>query len=444
MKKHVCVIGAGPSGITAAKNLLDEGLQVTVFDSGTEVGGNWVFSETEGHSSVFETTHIISSKTMSQFEDFPFADDVPDYPSHKHLATYFQAYARHFNLYQHIHFQTLVKNCHLTEGGKWSVTTEKNDVETTQIFDALTVCNGHHWLPRTPQYPGHFDGEFIHSHAVKRFARFKDKRVLVIGGGNSACDVAVESSRVAAKVDMSWRRGYWIAPKFMMGKPSDTIGSAMDFLPQRLWAKIIEVMLGFRYGKNEQHGLPNPSTPFGSHHPTINEDLFYTIRHGKIKPRPDIERLDGSKVHFKDGSTGEYDTIVACTGYVITHPFFDKNFIDYSEGDVPLWLRMMHPTIENLYFIGLFQPLGCIWPGSELQSKIMAREIAGLWQRPKNVPLLIEKELKNPDFRQINTPRHTVTVHYLKFRARLLQYLPKDFIKKEPMTVLNINKIIKV
>jgi thioredoxin reductase len=431
MNKHVCVIGAGPSGITAAKNLLDQGLQVTVFDRGSEVGGNWVFSETEGHSSVFETTHIISSKTMSQYDDFPFPDDCPDYPSHKHLADYFAAYARHFQLYQRIEFQTLVKDCQRTADAKWSVLVDKNGVETNHVFDALAVCNGHHWLPRTPQYAGHFDGEFIHSHAVKRFSRFKDKRVLVIGGGNSACDVAVESSRVAAKVDLSWRRGYWIAPKFLMGKPSDTVGGAMNFLPQSWWAKSIEWMLRIRNGENKQHGLPNPTTPFGSHHPTINEDLFYTIRHGKIKPRADIERLEGSKVHFKDGSIGEYDTIVACTGYIITHPFFDKSLIDYSEGDVPLWLKMLHPTIDNLYFIGLFQPLGCIWPGSELQSKIMAREIAGLWKRPQNMAELVKKELKNPDFKQINTPRHTITVHYLKFRERLLRQLPKDFIRKE-------------
>jgi cation diffusion facilitator CzcD-associated flavoprotein CzcO len=111
--KKICVIGAGPSGITAAKNLLDEGLDVTVFDYGKEVGGNWVFSEEEGHSSVFETTHIISSRLLSQYDDYPMPEDYPDYPSHKHLATYFQNYAKHFDLYPHIQFQTLVKNgCH--------------------------------------------------------------------------------------------------------------------------------------------------------------------------------------------------------------------------------------------------------------------------------------------------------------------------------------------
>jgi thioredoxin reductase len=429
MKKRVCVIGAGPSGITAAKNLLDEGHEVTVYDYGEEVGGNWVFSEKVGHSSVFETTHIISSRTLSQYDDYPMPEDYPDYPSHRHLAAYFQSYAQAFNLYPHIQFNTLVKHCVRDQEGKWQVTTERNGLTQTETFDALAVCNGHHWQPRMPEYPGKFEGDFIHSHVVKRFSAFAGKRVLVIGGGNSACDVAVESSRVAASVDMSWRRGYWIAPKFMMGKPADVFSTKIHWLPRKIWQKLSAISLYIRNGKNTDYGLPNPDGPLGSHHPTINEDLFFTIRHGKIKPRTDIQSLDGKKVHFKDGSVGEYDVIVACTGYVIAHPFFEKQFIDYAEGEVPLWLRMIHPTIDNLYFIGLFQPLGCIWPGAELQSKIMARELAGLWHRPDNVAALIEKELRHPDFKQIDTPRHTITVDYHRFRKRLLKQLPTNYIR---------------
>jgi thioredoxin reductase len=429
MKKRVCVIGAGPSGITAAKNLLDEGLNVTVYDYGEEVGGNWVFSEKVGHSSVFETTHIISSRTLSQYDDYPMPEDYPDYPSHRHLATYFQSYARVFNLYPNIQFNTLVKHCERDKEGNWQVTTEQNGSILKESFDALAVCNGHHWQPRMPEYPGSFDGEFIHSHEVKRFSAFAGKRVLVIGGGNSACDVAVESSRVADSVDMSWRRGYWIAPKFMMGKPADVFSTKIHWLPRKIWQKLSALSLYIRNGKNSDYGLPEPDGPLGSHHPTINEDLFFTIRHGKIKPRADIERLEGKRVYFKDGTLGEYDVIVACTGYVIAHPFFEKQFIDYSEGEVPLWLRMIHPTIDNLYFIGLFQPLGCIWPGAELQSKIMARECAGLWKRPDNVAELIDNELKHPDFKQINTPRHTITVDYHRFRKRLLKHLPENYIR---------------
>ncbi len=434
MKKRICVIGAGPSGIAAAKNLLDEGLDVTVYDRGEEVGGNWVFAEKTGHSSVFETTHIISSKTLSQYDDFPMPEDYPDYPSHQHLARYFQSYANTFHLYPHIQFNTLVTHCRLNEQQQWLVTVVQNGIETTSTFDALAVCNGHHWQPRMPEYPGSFEGEFIHSHAVKRFAAFAGKRVLVVGGGNSACDVAVESSRVAASVDLSWRRGYWIVPKFMMGKPADVFSAKIHWLPRKIWQKLSAISLYIRNGKNSDYGLPEPEGPLGSHHPTINEDLFFTIRHGKIKPRVDIERLDGKKVHFNDGTVAAYDIIIACTGYVIAHPFFDKQWIDYTEGEVPLWLRMIHPTIANLYFIGLFQPLGCIWPGAELQSKIMARECAGLWHRPDNVEVLIQQELSDPDFKQVNTPRHTITVDYHRFRKRLLKHLPNRYIRRSAET----------
>lgn len=422
--KRVCVIGAGPSGITAAKNLLDEHHDVVVYDYGNEVGGNWVFSDKPSHSSVFETTHIISSKTLSQYDDFPMPEDYPDYPSHQQLAAYFQAYAKRFNLYPHIEFHTLVVHCSRDSHGKWHVTTKKYDQVKTEIFDALAVCNGHHWKPRYPEYPGGFTGKFIHSHDVKRFSDFADQRVLVIGGGNSACDVAVESCRVSQSTDISWRRGYWVIPKFIFGKPSDTIGGVIiNLLPTAISRKITSLMVRTLQGKNKRYGLPEPEHDFGFHHPTLNSELFYFIRHGKIKPRPDIKRLDGQTVHFTDGTSGEYDIIVACTGYWIDHPFFDKSFIDYSHGDVPLYLRMFHPEIPNLYFIGLFQPIGCIWPGSELQSKLMARELSGRWKRPDNIKTLAQREVDHPDYKQIKTPRHTITVDYHKFRKRLLHEL---------------------
>jgi len=421
--KKICVIGAGPSGITAAKNLLAHSLDVTIYDYGNEVGGNWVFSEGSSHSSVFETTHIISSKSLSQYEDFPMPAHYPDYPSHKQLAEYFQNYARHFKLYDHIQFDTLVEKCQLVATKTWHVTTRKKGITKTEIFDALVVCNGHHWKPRYPEYFGTFAGKLMHSHDVKRFSYFAGQRVLVIGGGNSACDVAVESSRFSKSTDISWRRGYWVIPKFIVGKPSDTVGGLVRFLPSFLWRKSTSWMIRLLQGKNSMYGLSEPEDDFGFHHPTVNSELFYFLRHGKIKPRPDIDYYEGSKVVFKDGSEGEYDVIVACTGYYISHPFFDSNFIDYSKGEVPLYLRMLHPQIENLYFIGLFQPLGCIWPGSELQSRIMALELAGKWKRPKNISELANQEVQHPDFNQIKTPRHTITVNYHAFRKRLLKEL---------------------
>ena len=196
--KKVAVIGAGPSGITAVKNFKDRGFDVIGFERCAGVGGNWRYDDPSGHSSVFETTHIISSKYTSYYEDFPLPKTASDYPSHKELLKYFNDYAEHFGIKKHIHFNAEVIKCEQDESGRWVIEWKhvNTDLINVQKFDALVVCNGHHHEPRFPKYPGKFTGDFLHSHEYKRAAPFKDKRVLVIGGGNSACDVAVETSRV--------------------------------------------------------------------------------------------------------------------------------------------------------------------------------------------------------------------------------------------------------
>jgi hypothetical protein len=431
---RIAVIGAGPSGIAAAKAVLDEGYtSLVVFDRGTAVGGNWVFSEEIGHSSVFETTHIISSKGFSQYDDFPMPADYPDYPSHRQLAAYFQAYAKHFGLLPYIRFSTLVEKCTRRSGGGWEVVSSTNGQQRTEAFDQLVVANGHHWQPRMPNYPGTLSGRLMHSHDFKRAAPFAGRRVLVIGGGNSACDVAVETSRVAARVDLSWRRGYRIVPKFVFGVPSDQLHNQtleeMPWLPKRLRMWVNERILKFVNGDNSKYGLPEADHDFGATHPTINSELLYFIRHGRITPRRDILRWDGETVHFVDGQHQTYDDVIACTGYVITHPFFEKSFVDYSHGTVPLYLKMIHPTYADLHFIGLFQPLGCIWPAAALQSKLMARRFKGTWKPPIDIEGAIRGELNDPDVAQVDSPRHTITVDYPLFRRRLLAQLGDDFVR---------------
>jgi len=432
--KRICVIGAGPSGITVLKNLLDEGLDVVAYDRNHEVGGNWIYTENESHSSVFETTHIISSKTLSQYEDFTFEDfgaPVADYPSHDELRRYFQAYARHFDLYPHIQFETLVHHCERLDDQSWEITIEQNGETRKEHFTDLVVCNGHHWQPRFPKYPGEFSGEFMHSHQYKKAAPFRDKRVLVIGGGNSACDVAVETSRVSARTSISWRRGYTIVPKFLMGKPTDITAAQFSWLPSKLRMTISAMIVKIAMGPNALYGLPERTQSITATHPTINSELPYKIRHGKVHPYPDIKGYSGKTVYFKDGSSAEFDTIIACTGYVLAHPFFDTDFLNYSEGPVPLYLKMFHESYRNLYFVGMFQPLGCIWPGAELQAKLAAQELAGKWNRPQNIAELCQREVTHPHFKQVNSGRHTITVDFHRFVKDLKKHLPKNYVSKQ-------------
>ncbi|TRW47978.1 FAD-binding protein [Aliidiomarina halalkaliphila] len=423
---QVAVIGAGPSGLAAAKNCLEAGLDVVVFEKNDQVGGNWVFQSKTGHSSVYENTHIISSKAWSEYEDFPMPEDYPDYPSHAQLQAYFQDYATHFEILDVIRFQTEVVTVEPEKDGflvSWrDALNEKSKIQQ-QHFTHVMVANGHHWCPRHPQLPGTFSGTYLHSHDFKRVSDdWRDKAVLVIGAGNSACDVAVETARVAKSVHLSMRNPQWFLPKFMFGMPSDVLGAKTpQWFPRRLKQRLMTWLVRLLQGDYEkQYGLPKPKYPLLSHHPTVNSDLLDFIRHGRITPQRAIASVDGRHVTFTDGNEGEYDIMVACTGFRTVFPFFREDVIDFEDAEkLPLYLKMMHQSWERLYFIGLFQPLGCIWPLADYQAKLAVREIQGLYRRPLNMGKAIQREIDHPHYRFEGGARHAAEVDYHQFREEL-------------------------
>lgn len=413
----VCVVGAGPSGIGAAKALRAAGLEVVVYERNSEVGGNWIFKAAPSHSSVFETTHIISSKTLSQYDDFPMPADYPDYPGHAQLKAYFWAYAEHFGLVPHIRFGVEVQSARPLPHGGWQLLLGDGSAET---FTHLCVASGHHWKPRLPSYPGRLDAPLMHSHDFKSAAPFAGKRVLVIGGGNSACDIAVETSRVSQRTCISMRRGYWFIPKFMVGMPTDVLHKRlMRKIPKLVRGWALKRTLWLFQGKNGDYGLPEPKHgPFEAH-PTINSELLYFIRHGEIFPKPDVQRWEGKTVTFLDGTQEDFDAVITATGFETSFPYLPDDVGDYSGTEVPLYLKLFHPKHQDLFFIGLFQPLGCIWPLAEVQGRLVAQAIQGHWQRPTDMDVAIRRELDHPDYAYGKTPRHAVEVDYFAFRKRL-------------------------
>lgn len=422
----VCIIGAGPSGITAAKNCREHGIPYTLFEQSGKVGGNWVFNDATGHSSVYENTHIISSRTLSAYEDYPMPASYPDYPSHQLVQAYFEDYARHFGVLESVRFHHTVVSARRADDGEWDITVRGPDgTSATQRFTHLMVCNGHHWDPRHPQIPGSFTGTYLHSHDFKRADdSWRGKRVLVIGAGNSACDVAVETSRIAGTVHLSMRSPQWFVPKYMFGQPSDVLAARGAWLPKPLRQWVLSRLLRLMQGSYRAMGLPENTKPILSHHPTLNSDLFDLIRHGRIVPKPGIARYEGADVVFADETRAAYDIVVACTGFRISFPFFEPSFVSFEEAEqVPLYRKMMHANVPNLYFIGLFQPLGCIWPLADYQARIACAEIQGRYRRPRDLKASIAHELAHPHFAWEGGPRHSTEVDYHSFRQELIAEL---------------------
>ncbi len=226
MLPTVCVIGAGSSGIAAAKTLHERGFAFDCFEAGDRVGGNWVYKNANGMSAAYRSLHINTSRERMEFRDFPMPKSYPDYPHHTHIASYFDAYVDHFGLREAITFETLVTRAERRPDGRWDVSTDRDE---TRTYDALIVANGHHWDPRWPEpaFPGHdrFAGVQMHSHFYtgEDPALFRDRAVVVLGMGNSAMDIAVEASFVASATYLAARRGAWVIPKYLFGRPLDTI-----------------------------------------------------------------------------------------------------------------------------------------------------------------------------------------------------------------------------
>ena len=347
------------------------------------MGGNWVFGNRNGMSSAYRSLHINTSRERMEYSDYPMPKSYPDFPHHTHIAEYFNDYVDRFGVRDRIVFETGVERARRGDDGVWTITLDTGD---TRTYDALAVANGHHWDPRWPEpaFPGEFNGKQMHAHYYVDNSDFRDKNVLVVGIGNSAMDIAVESSFVARNTFLSSRRGAYILPKYLFGRPLDQIGvnSLTGKLPWGFRQAILSTMYRVGVGKVQDYGLPEPDHKLGDAHPTISADFLNRIAHGEMTWKPNLSRLDGDRVVFEDGSSEEIDIIVYCTGYKVTFPFFDEDFVSAPDNDLPLFRRVFRPGVDNLAFIGLLQPLGAIMPLAEAQGRWLASYLRGEYRLP--------------------------------------------------------------
>jgi cation diffusion facilitator CzcD-associated flavoprotein CzcO len=421
-RPRVCVIGAGSSGITACQNLDERGVEFSCFEKGSDVGGIWRYRNDNGMSAAYRSLHINTSREMMEYSAFPMPVDYPDYPGHAEIAAYFEDFVDHFGLRDRIEFNTEVVSVEPVESG-WMVTVEGPEGRRTESFTDVMVCNGHHWNPRWPEpaFPGAdgFTGEQIHSHDYKTPEILEGKTVLILGIGNSATDIAVESSRVADRTLLAMRRGAWIVPKYIFGIPTDrlTTFAPMTRMPLGVQSAMMRLTLRLTQGRITDSGLPMPDHRPLHAHPTVSDELLGRLGHGDITVKPNIDRFEGGTVFFEDGSSEDVDVVIFCTGYRITFPFLDSSVIDVTDNQVELYKRVVPVDRPGLYFIGLVQPLGPIMPLAEAQASWVADLIAGAGALPDRSEMArdIALERSAMDRRYVSSKRHTIQVDFDRY-----------------------------
>ncbi|MEU7611554.1 NAD(P)-binding domain-containing protein [Micromonospora sp. NPDC049204] len=380
---RVAVIGAGAAGLAAVKALRDAAVPVIGFEAADQVGGLWVYGAPD--SPAYRTLHLNTSRGRTQFADHPMPGDWPDYPDHRRVAAYLADYADRFGLGEDIRLRHTVEQVTRDSAGTWTVTARGPDRSVEVTVDAVVVANGHNRVPRLPDpaYPGTCTAEQIHSHDYRGPEQLAGRRVLVVGGGNSAMDIAVDASYAAARTLLSLRRGVWVVPKYLLGRPSDTLNGALARrLPWRLRQRISQTMLSATVGSPARYGLPAPTHGLLQDHPTLSDGLLSRLTHGDVEARPGVTALDGDRVEFTDGRSDSVDLIVWCTGYRVEIPFLDPALLGGGADTLPLYRHVFHTDAPGLTFVGLMQSTGSAFPLVEAQAKLIAAQLAGRYALP--------------------------------------------------------------
>ncbi len=420
---RTAVIGAGISGLTMSKMLGDYGVEYTTFESSDRIGGNWAFGNPNGHSSAYRSLHIDTSKHQLSFKDFPMPASYPDFPHHTQIKDYLESYAEAFDLKQNIEFENGVVHARRLPEGGWELDLQDG---STRTFEFLIVANGHHWDPRFADFPGTFDGVSLHSHAyIDPYTPldFSKKRILIVGIGNSAADIAVELSSKALQneVMLSTRSGAWIVPKYIAGRPADKMFKTSPYIPMKWQRKLAQIGQPVISGRPELYGLPKPNHKFFEAHPTQSVELPLRLGSGDVTAKPNVTLLDGETVHFADGTSADFDVIVYATGYNITFPFFDADFISAPENEIRLFKRIFKPGIEDLAFVGFAQAVPTLFPFVEAQTRLVAAYVTGHYALPDNATMeqVISADQEKYTGHMVHSARHTQQTDYFLYEHDL-------------------------
>jgi dimethylaniline monooxygenase (N-oxide forming) len=407
--KKVAIIGAGASGVRAAKIMMDAGFDVSVFEAGSYVGGLWVYENDNGRAQAYRSLSIISSRSYTHFEDYPFDDKTPRFPTHWDMHRYMNSYAEHFGIKELIRFNTRVSSVDPlftpnVESPVWRVTTENGFVDT---YDGVIVATGHNNEPLQDKRFEAFTGEYLHSSSYRFPDPFVGKRVCVVGTGNSGMDIASGVCQVAARTVIVARSGVEIKPKVFWGVPFADIGIKMRkrWIPNWVRTKVTRGLTYAAHGDLTKLGFQKPTRKI---HGTFSESIVMDIEFNRVFVKPDIVQISGTELTFADGTREDFDVLVGATGYRVHLPFLTPELVPIKGNHVDLYKRIFVPDWPGLTFVGMINPLAVLNRIVGVQSMVIARCLMGDVLLPSKEAMLEDIADKNKRTADVYTssPRH--------------------------------------
>ena len=353
--RRAAIIGAGPAGLVTAKIFKENGFNVTVYEKGSAAGGTWLYDNDNGRNFLYKNLHINTSRKLTQFSDFPFDVATQPIPDHRDMAEYFQAYARHFDLCTMMRFNSEVVDVRRQAAvgdneTLWTITTSGGEQDT---FHAVVVCTGAFTrAAHAETIRASFRGEYLHSSDYRAPDAFVGKRVCIVGGGNSAVDIASDICTTAARTVLVARSPVIIMPHFVFGRSIGDIGAHLQhpFIPAALRRKVISWLIYAVHGKMTSLGFKPLKHRV---HATISSTIVQDIMFDRVAVKQGISLIDGSFVSFVDGSREEFDCIIAATGFVTEFPFLPPEIVQSTEPQLNLYKRIIMPGWPGLYFVGM-------------------------------------------------------------------------------------------
>ena len=409
------IIGAGPYGLAMAKAMSDASIPYEHVEADSKLGGNWVHG-------MYESVYTITCKDQMEFTDYPMPEDYPDFLSKDSMLDYLNDYAQVFNLKDKIKFNTKVVWIAAIEENKWKVFFDDG---AHNIYRGVIICTGHQWDTKFADLHGNFPGEFIHSKEYVSPKQLVNKRVMVIGAGNSAVDIACEAARVGEYSVLSWRESPWLFPKTFMGVPLGRMNSRT--FPSFLQPLLVRILLKLTFGSHELYNLPRPNHKPLEKLPTTSEELPYYLKHGRVTVKPEIKKTEGNRVWFQDDSFMDFNLIVSATGFNLSFPFLPDELVRKEGVNLKVLGYCVYPDYKGLFFLGWAETNG----GVGMLAPVLSKFAVDL--------IKLEEETGYPSGKILKTMGNTESKKHVYGTNEVLNWISKHKYKKLKRMAHNMN-----